>query len=110
VHLNLRRGGTENYAHALDARFEKQRIEWQRGSLEDWARETHLLGRDAYQSLPNFACRTAKEPAGTVTVLPTAYVDTAKPIIDSQLAKAGMRIAWTLNATLDTIPAQKTIN
>jgi hypothetical protein len=105
VHLNLRRRGTESYARVLDERFEKQRIDWQHGTLEEWARETNLLGRDAYQSLPHFACRTAKEPAEAMTVLPAAYIDAAKPIVDQQLAKAGMRIAWILNAAL-AAPAQ----
>jgi hypothetical protein len=106
LHSNLRRRGTESYARILDERFATQRVEWQRGTVEDWARETHLLGRDAYQRLPNFACRSAKDPAEAVTDLPLAYIDAAKPIIDTQLAKAGMRMAWILNAALTAAPAR----
>jgi hypothetical protein len=107
VHMNLRRRGTERYARVLDERFAMQRIEWQRGTIEEWARETHSLGLDAYQSLPNFVCRAAKKPAETVIDLPAAYIDTAKPIVDKQLAKAGMRMAWILNAALTTAPARQ---
>jgi hypothetical protein len=100
VQINLRRRKAENYARALGQQFDNRRSEWQDGTVESWARETHALGRTAYQSLPNFVCRTVKEPIDVVTVLSTGYIDTAKPIVDEQLAKAGIRIARVLNTVL----------
>jgi hypothetical protein len=103
VRMNLRRRDTEDYAHTLMNRFANERTAWQRGSIEQWASETHTLALEhAYTTLPEFVCRThaATHDGTDATPLPAAYIDTAKAVIDSQLAKAGVRIAQVLNEHL----------
>jgi hypothetical protein len=64
---------------------------WSKGTPEDWATESLQLAKKAY-CLP-----------GTSTAMPSGakladdYCRMALPIIQRQLAKAGVRIAWTLN-------------
>ena len=66
-------------------------LEWSRGTPEDWATESLQAARKAY-SLP-----------GQETVMKSGsklgdeYTSRAIPIIEEQLAKAGIRTAWMLN-------------
>jgi hypothetical protein len=69
----------------------KMVTEWSKGTPEDWATETLQIAKEAY-CLP-----------GTTTVMKSGtklgddYCWMAMPIIQKQLAKAGIRLAWTLN-------------
>lgn len=61
------------------------------GSPVDWANETHAAAVSvAYGALPENA---DADLAG-------AYADTARSVVDSQLLKAGLRLAALLNAAL----------
>jgi len=69
----------------------KMIAEWSKGTPEDWATESLQVAKEAY-CLP-----------GTKTVMPSGaklgdeYYRAALPIIQRQLAKAGIRLAWMLN-------------
>ena len=69
----------------------KMVAEWSKGTPEDWATESLLVAKKAY-CLP-----------GTQTVMKSGtnlgddYCRMALPIIQKQLAKAGIRVSWMLN-------------
>jgi nuclease S1 len=64
---------------------------WEKGTLEDWALESHRLARDiAYKDLP----------PGPVPDIGQAYVDATTPVVETQLEKAGIRLAYLLNQSL----------
>ena len=68
------------------------------GSFDDWARESFMLAHAyAYGQLPGFACGVA-EPSREI--LPAAYADGAARIVQEQIARAGIRLARELAATL----------
>jgi len=81
-------------------------IEWSKGMPEDWATESLQAAKEAYY-LP-----------GTRTVMRSGarlgddYCRTALPVIRSQLAKAGIRLAFLLNeifrSSATTQPTEKT--
>jgi hypothetical protein len=60
---------------------------WQAGSTVDWANQSHAVAATAiYGRLPH--------GAGT---LPGSYEDAALPIVNEQLERAGVRLAFVLN-------------
>ena len=65
--------------------------EWSKGTPEDWATESLQVAREAY-CLPG-----TKAVMKSGTKLSDDYCRFALPIIQKQLAKAGIRVAWTLN-------------
>jgi nuclease S1 len=65
--------------------------EWSKGTPEDWATESLQVAKEAY-CLPG--TRTVMKSG---TRLGDEYYRMALPIIQKQLAKAGIRTAWTLN-------------
>jgi hypothetical protein len=68
---------------------------WARGSVEDWILEAHSLARTvAYQGLGN------ANPA----VIPLEYERRADQVIETQLARAGVRLAFLLNEALGQHP------
>jgi hypothetical protein len=69
----------------------KRVSEWSRGTPEDWATESLMVAREAYR-LPG-----AKTVIQSGTKLGDEYYVAMLPIIQKQLAKSGIRIAWTLN-------------
>jgi hypothetical protein len=71
---------------------------WDEGGIDAWASETSQLGRDIYAHLPEPpAC--GKDPRNP-EVLDRGYVEAAVPVARQQLAKAAVRLASVLNATL----------
>jgi hypothetical protein len=65
-----------------------QRQQWVKGTIEDWALESHWLARNvAYKRLPKAATPELGE----------AYVEAATPVVEIQLEKAGIRLAYLLN-------------
>ena len=73
--------------------------DWARGDVDDWVAETHDLAlHTVYGQLPEPpACN--KTPARPEALTP-AYFAAAVPAVRIQLAKAGVRLAAVLNATL----------
>lgn len=69
--------------------------DWQNSSPEDWANESHRIARDVvYGMLPKD--RAADVPV----VIDAAYRDAAHKVIESQLERAGVRLARVLNGVL----------
>lgn len=95
----LTRGqSVDAYASALLARYRNQLVVDHAFSPSSWAAESHDLAvRYAYGALPGFSCG---RPAPFLDGLPDAYVAGALPVVESQLAKAGGRIALVLNSAL----------
>jgi nuclease S1 len=69
----------------------KLAAEWSKGIPEDWATDTLQVARKAY-SLPGI-----QNVIQSGTTLGDDYQRMALPIIQRQLAKAGIRVAYTLN-------------
>jgi nuclease S1 len=66
----------------------EQRRQWQAGNLRDWTWETHLLAaRMAYGALPT----------GSPKTLGDDYVAQATEVVETQLMKAGVRLAKILD-------------
>jgi nuclease S1 len=77
------------YAKALDDWLSTQDIAaLQSGSVTDWAEESHAAAVEHAYALP----RTRK--------LTAAYVRASRPVVDRQLAVAGVRLARVLNEAL----------
>ncbi len=65
-------------------------LAWQTGTPEQWANESHdIATKVIYGELPH---------AGR---LPASYERAVLPIVDRQLERAGVRLAWILNDALD---------
>ena len=58
----------------------------QKGTTVDWANASYQLAKDDAYNIPNNG------------ELDTTYVDANQPVIDEQLAVAGLRLAAILNA------------
>jgi hypothetical protein len=90
--LRYAKGNTSDkvYAGGLDARISAaQAQDWVKGTPEDWANESHALAVSiAYKDVP------ADGPPPKLT---QEYVDRARPVVDQQLSKAGVRLADLLN-------------
>ncbi|HUO79259.1 MAG TPA: S1/P1 nuclease [Steroidobacteraceae bacterium] len=68
------------------------------GSFASWEQESYDLARSyAYGRLPGFRCG---RELGGVADLPPAYADGAAEIVEERLARAGIRLAALLRATL----------
>jgi hypothetical protein len=80
------------FAAELESRITPQeKAQWQKGSIEDWVTEGHRLARTvAYGHLRN------ENPAP----ITPAYERQADPVIELQLEKAGVRLAYLLDAYL----------
>jgi hypothetical protein len=65
--------------------------EWAKGTPEDWATETLPTAKEAY-CLPGTSTVVKSR-----TKLGEAYYRMALPMVQTRLAKAGVRIAWVLN-------------
>jgi len=77
----------------------KNRKKWSKGSVEQWVEESHRAAVEVtYGKLP------VKPVAGTPNTTPiaidAAYEDAAKPVIRTQIEKAGDRLARVLNEAL----------
>lgn len=73
-----------------------QRAAWERGSISEWVNESHEFARAVvYRSLPvAFSCSGS---IGGVLTIDRGYYAKAAPLIESQLRKAGIRLARVLN-------------
>jgi hypothetical protein len=93
------RGAPEGaFAARLAAEHRGARSQIESGDLADWMQESYLLARDyAYGRLPGFVCGEAPR---SVLQLPVEYSDGAADIVSEQLARAGIRLAAVLRATL----------
>jgi hypothetical protein len=80
----------------LDAKItEKDAQAWAAGSPVDWANESMRVA--ATKVYPGVE-------AGTCPTLPRTYVDAAKPVIEQQLERGGVRLATVLNRAFASGP------
>ena len=71
------------------------RGKWQAGGAASWANETWRVARvEIYAKLPG--------SGGTLApvILPMSYASSEMATVSAQLGKAGVRLAWVLNAAL----------
>lgn len=78
------------WAEEMNSRITPQdKAKWEYGSIEDWVVEGHRLAQTvAYGDLGS------QNPA----VITPAYEQQAAPVIEPQFEKAGVRLAYLLNA------------
>ena len=70
---------------------DEDRTAWAKGNLKDWVLEGHRLAQTiAYQGLGS----------ATPAVITPDYERQADQVIETQLARAGIRLAWLLNEAL----------
>lgn len=106
----LQRMGTEEavYPRLLhDA--ERHRKSWGKGTVEDWAEQSHKAAQKVvYGRLPKppaavpaqaFA-NGGQPPVVSPLTITAAYEHKADPVIAQQIEKAGVRLAFLLNSTL----------
>ena len=90
--LKLARGKLEDpeYAAALNTRISKEQEQsWSRGTPASWANEGHELAvRVAYSGIPS---------DGAPPKITDEYLAAAQPVVETQLSKAGVRLANLLN-------------
>ena len=92
----LARMGAEDQLFAEFSRdlTPKRQAKWAKGTVREWAEETHKASQKiVYGKLPKVAVG-APEPIGE------AYERAADPLIRQQIEKAGVRLATLLNAVL----------
>jgi hypothetical protein len=94
-----RMGKEDDLYPAMLQEAEKNRKKWSKGSVQQWAEESHQEAVDVtYGKLP------VKPVAGTPNTTPipldAAYEQAADPVIKMQIEKAGDRLARVLNDTL----------
>jgi hypothetical protein len=73
-----------------------ERAAWERGSISEWVNESHEFARAVvYSSLPvAFSCSGRIE---RVLTIDQAYYSRVAPLMESQIRKAGIRLARVLN-------------
>jgi hypothetical protein len=77
---------TADYADQLDAWLDSEETtELEKGTTEDWALAAHKLAKDNAYNVPDDH------------QLDVTYVETNQPVVDQQLALAGLRLAKVLN-------------
>jgi hypothetical protein len=72
----------------------KREKKWAKGTVEDWAEESHKAAqKTVYGKLPKLA-------AGASEPITDSYEHAADPLIKKQIEKAGIRLAHVLNTVL----------
>ena len=88
-----------NVAKDLVQKFALRKVDWQIGTVQSWSDDSHQLAkRTAYGKIPGFACGVDLKQMRIS--LSQEYVDTARTVIEEQLAKAGYRLAYVLTQAL----------
>ena len=104
----------EEFADFLDRRYQPRLQRWNSGQPIDWAWEGHDAAVTAYRALPASLPRDTITKVGSCAdnnhishrladlhiVLGEHYENVARPIVEEQLTKAGLRLAAMLNSTL----------
>lgn len=80
------------FADELGSRISpSEKTAWTRGTVADWALESHALAAQvAYGKLPR----------SSPPILNDSYLDATLPVVERQLEKAGIRLAYILNQAL----------
>jgi hypothetical protein len=96
---NMQEADPEEYGTTLSSKItDTDRTQWTNSaSPEVWANESHQQAVDhAYATVPPLDSITANHPFE----ITQAYYDQARPVVDLQLSKAGVRLAQLLNDAL----------
>jgi hypothetical protein len=91
-------GSGELGARFIDPLAANNETAWSRGTVDEWANETHMLARALYERLPERP-ECGRRPRNT-EILDRGYVLSGVNTVREQVAKAGLRLAAVLNATL----------
>jgi len=78
---------------------DQDRNAWEQGSISDWIGESHQIARNVVYPLLPVETACSSKIVGVVTI-DQAYYSKAAPVIETQIRKAGIRLAWILNETL----------
>lgn len=70
-----------------------QTKKWSTGSIEDWSLESYTLAKSAIYPDMN--------PGADFSILKRSYYSQMRPLVDEQLEKAGIRLAFLLNNIFD---------
>jgi nuclease S1 len=89
--LLARMGAEDQLAAAWTRDAAKHFRKWSKGSVEDWAEQSHRAAQKVVYG---------KLPAGTPALLGAAYESPADALVRLQIEKAGVRLAQVLNETL----------
>lgn len=102
-------GTEEALLPGMTREAERHRKKWEKGSVRDWADESHKAAqKTVYGKLPKGAwtlhttvsvATNALPPAPPIAITP-AYEHKADPLIAEQIERAGVRLASLLNSTL----------
>jgi S1/P1 Nuclease len=96
---NMQGADPEDYGATLNDKItDAKRTDWSSAmSAEEWANESHLEAKTfAYQGVPPIEMIDPRNPFD----LDQSYYEKAAPIVDTQLSKAGVRLAKLLNEAL----------
>jgi hypothetical protein len=77
----------------------RDRSAWERGSIGDWVDESHRIAGDTVYALLPVAASCPNKIVDVVALDGTYYAKAA-PVIETQIRKAGVRLARVLNETL----------
>lgn len=92
-------GGDNQKVWRIEAKMLLNGSAWAKGSVEDWAAQSHQLGVDVvYKALPQPP--PCGGPPSEIEPLSKAYVDRALPVIEDQLGRSAVRLAALLNGAL----------
>lgn len=99
--IELQNLSAGDYARELRDEITDEDVKaWQRGTPADWATESWRLAREfAY-------CDADGHEVTTGDRLGRRYVTTRTPVVDRQLRRAGVRLAWIINQALAEKPAE----
>jgi len=79
---------------ALSGQAARRRKGWVKGTVTEWAEQSHKIGRKVvYGKLP-------KAAEGVPVTIDAGYENAAGPVIREQLERGGARLAQVLNADL----------
>ncbi len=88
----------EKIAAMLIDKYDDKQSAWMKGTPKQWALQSFALARDVVYKLPD-THRRDKHGVDCI-VIDAAYDAKALPVVQEQLAKAGMRLAMLLNRAL----------
>jgi hypothetical protein len=93
-------GDAETGVPYLQALITRHGQEWAKGGVDDWIADTHKVAVDSvYSKLPSPPACGA--PPKDVEALDPLYVQSSAEVVQSQLAKAAVRLSTVLNMTLN---------
>lgn len=92
------RDSNRQFARRLARKYARDAARWQTGTVRDWMQESYDIARTfTYPRLPGFVC--GRPVASPVQLSPEYRAEGAR-IAEERLARAGIRLAGVLNATL----------